>query len=489
MKTVRPYMFTICALLVCSNIAFAGDDRPNIVLIMCDDLGYADVGFNGSKDIPTPNLDQLAQNATVFSSAYVAHPFCGPSRAALMTGRYPHRFGSQFNLPESGEDTEPIGGKLGIPLEEKFFSRFLRDAGYFTGLVGKWHLGNEPEYHPRKRGFDDFYGFTNGGHSYFPSDYVPKHKRLKKTGQHVPKYFLPLEHNGKEVSDPKQYLTDELSQQGARFIREASQKDQPFFLFLSYNAPHTPMQAKKEDLEKLSSIKDEKRRTYAAMVHAVDRGVEGVVNALKETKEFENTLIVFLSDNGGVTRHGANNFPLRGIKGDTWEGGYRTPMFFHWPGKVPQQVFPHTVTALDFYPTFTSLSKASVPDSIKLDGKDIMQHVVDGTDPRKSEPFFVMRHRGQGNEIGVRLDKWKLFRRGNSWKLFDLESDIEENNDLSSSNPDQLDSMIRLTADWSETHIEPKWFDSHQARNVWVENKRPNFERTFSRVLQPQSGN
>jgi arylsulfatase A-like enzyme len=270
--------------------------------------------------------------------------------------------------------------------------------------------------------------------------------------------------------------------QGARFIREASQKENPFFLFMSYNAPHTPIQAKKEDLEKLRSIKDEKRRTYAAMVHAVDRGVKNIVDELKEMNKFKNTLIVFLSDNGGVTKHGASNAPLQGRKGDTWEGGYRTPMFFHWPEKIPKQLFPYTVTALDFYPTFTALAKANVPDEIELDGKDIWQDVISGSNPRKAEPLFVMRHRGKGNEIGVRLDDWKLFRRGNSWKLFDVSNDIGEKNDLSQKHPDQLRSMIQMTADWVKIHSEPQWFDSFQARDMWVENDRPDFEKTF-RIL------
>ena len=321
--------------------------KPNILLILCDDLGYSDVGFNGSKDIPTPNLDNLAANGTTFTSAYVTHPFCGPSRTSLMTGRYPHKIGAQFNIQPNSEGTGN-----GIEKSETFISKVLDDAGYFTGIMGKWHLGSDEGYRPNERGFDDFYGFLGGGHNYFPEQFKAAYARQKKNGNKVIwDYLHPLTHNGVDV-DETEYITDALSREASRFITDASKKEDPFFLYLSYNAPHTPLEAKEEDLKLFQHIKDKKRRTYAAMVYAVDRGVKNIVENLKATGQYENTLIVFFSDNGGKLKAGATNYPLREGKGSACEGGYRTPMFFHWPNVVPAgQTFNHTISALDFSET------------------------------------------------------------------------------------------------------------------------------------------
>ncbi len=256
------------------------EERPNILFILCDDLGYSDVGFNGGKDVKTPSLDALAANGAMFTSAYVAHPFCGPSRAAIMTGRYPHLIGAQFNLPRTGMRGYHTKG---VPTEEPFLSKILQDAGYYTGIVGKWHLGHATEFHPNNRGFDDFYGFLGGGHNYFPAQYQAAFGRELKKGtkaKDVWNYLTPLEHNGKAVKETE-YLTDAFSREAIRFVNEAAKKDSPFFLYLAYNAPHSPLEAKEEDLAKFAHIEDKKRRTFAAMVYAVDRGVGQIVKTLK----------------------------------------------------------------------------------------------------------------------------------------------------------------------------------------------------------------
>ena len=270
-----------------STCLAAEASRPNIVLILCDDLGYADVGFNGAKDITTPHLDELAAQGTVFSSAYVCHPFCGPSRMGLLSGRYPHKFGAPFNLPPVGLNIEEYN-KLGIPEGETLLSTTLQQAGYRTAAIGKWHLGITTPYHPNKRGFDDFYGFLGGGHMYFPERYGPIYDRQVKSGKTVfNEYIVPLEHNGRQVEETE-YMTDALSREAVRFVKKASKKESPFFLYLAYNAPHTPLEAKEDDLARFSGISDEKRRTYAAMVYAVDRGVGRVISALRETKSLNN---------------------------------------------------------------------------------------------------------------------------------------------------------------------------------------------------------
>ncbi|WP_117883730.1 sulfatase-like hydrolase/transferase [Aureibaculum luteum] len=454
-------------------------ERPNILVILCDDLGYSDVGFNGAKDIKTPTLDKLAKDGTIFSSAYVAHPFCGPSRTSLMTGRYSHKIGAQFNLPPN---SETIG--KGVDLNETFISKVLQESGYETGVMGKWHLGSTPQYHPNNRGFDDFYGFLGGGHKYFPEEYLATYEKQKKQGVKVIfEYLVPLEHNGKEVRETE-YLTDALSHEAIRFVKDASKKEKPFFLYLSYNAPHVPLEAKKEDLEKFAAIKDEKRRTYAAMVYAVDRGVNEIEEALKATGQFENTLIVFLSDNGGKTTQGATNYPLSKGKGSTQEGGYRVPMFFHWPNKVPAgKRFDYPVSALDFYPTFAGLANAKIPEGKKLDGKDIWNDFLAGKNAHKDENIYVLRHREGYTDVGARHNQWKALKvEQKPWQLFNIDEDLAEKNDLSDSHPDILKELVLKTEEWSKTHMQPKWFHDEKTGIEWRKDSMPHFDKTFSLI-------
>ena len=298
MKTFNAISFLVLGLATLfingctgSTKAENADERPNIILILTDDLGYSDVGFNGAKDIITPNLDKLAYEGTIFSSAYVVHPFCGPSRAGLLTGRYPHKFGSQYNLPRTGEMSP--GPEAGIPVEETYFTNYLQEAGYQTSAIGKWHLGTQKEFHPNSRGFDDYFGFLGGGHNYFPEQFKVAYQRQKEKGvDPIWDYLTPLEHNGEDV-EIDEYLTDALSHQAVNFIEQYAQSDDPFFMYLAYNAPHVPLEAKEEDLALFSKIEDEARRNYAAMVYSVDRGVGEIVEALKSTGAYENTLICF----------------------------------------------------------------------------------------------------------------------------------------------------------------------------------------------------
>lgn len=460
--------------------ALADAPRPNIIVILCDDLGYADVGFNGSKDIKTPELDRLAERGTVFSSGYVAHPFCGPSRMGLMAGRYPHEFGAPFNLPNSGLGIEAYN-REGIDVNEVLISTALQDAGYYTGAIGKWHMGWEPQFHPNNRGFDDFYGFLGGGHQYFPDKFKPAYERQKARGiKWINDYLLPLEHNGVEV-DEKEYITDALSREAVRFVKQTAEKDQPFFLYLAYNAPHSPLEGTDEDLKLYSHIDDKKRRTYAAMVHAVDRGVGELVESLKETGEYDNTLIIFFSDNGGKESLGADNGPLRNGKGSVSEGGYRVPMFFHWPENVPHQVYPYPVTSLDLYPTFVSLAGAIIPEGKQLDGKNIWDDLLAGRNARPGEMIMALRHRSGFSDVGARLDQWKLRREGKGpWQLFDIEKDQGEDSDLSADKSDLLRSMIQEVETWSRTHTEPSFFYTKEEGDQWVKDEMPRYHETFN---------
>lgn len=452
------------------------NNHPNILVVLCDDLGYSDVGFNGGIDVKTPTLDHLAEKGTIFNSAYVAHPFCGPSRASIMTGRYAHTMGAQFNLPPNSE----MIGK-GISKEDTYISKVMQSAGYYTGAIGKWHLGAVEEFHPNNRGFDDFYGFLGGGHNYYPKEYSAKYAKQKAEGKKVIfEYLLPLEHNGEEVYNDE-YLTDQLSHQAVRFVTEAKEKEKPFFLYLAYNAPHVPLEAKAEDYAKFADIKDDHRRSYAAMVYSVDRGVEEVVKALKANGQYENTLIVFFSDNGGKLSKGATNNPLREGKGSVCEGGYRVPMFFHWPDKVPEGVhFNYSISALDLYPTFAHLGGATVPKDKILDGKDIWDDFLKNKELHKDETLFCLRHRTGYSDVGVRNGEWKALRLDQeAWALYNVDKDREESNDLSSQYPDVLKRLVTDAEKWSRTHKQPEWWHDEQTGIEWKRDDMPRFDETF----------
>lgn len=473
----------LTALFLSAAFSCFADDRPNIIVIICDDLGYADVGFNGAKDIRTPALDKLAAAGAVCASAYVAHPFCGPSRMALMAGRYPHEFGGQFNHPAHHRGLKEYDD-LGIPESETLISTVLQDAGYFTGAVGKWHLGSAEYAHPNNRGFDDFYGFVGGGHRYFPDEYVAAYARQNKNGvKRIHDYVHPLERNGKEVN-PKGYLTDELSGEAVRFLKTAKKKDQPFFLYLAYNAPHGPMEATDEDKAVFANIADPKRRTYAAMVYAVDRGVGRVVDTLKMNGQFNNTLIIFLSDNGGVPSLGASNTPLRGRKGDNWEGGIRTPMFWHWPNRIPAAEIDFPVSSLDFYPTLAELGGGKIPIGKALDGKNILDGLVIGKNPREGDVLLSMRHRSGYTDVSARQDDWKVVRYGNQpWRLFYISKDPGENNDLAMQYPERVEQLVQAAEDWSRTHVDPLWHHAAEARDEWERLDMPKFDEAFDLVI------
>jgi len=276
------YFPVLLALSMYLPIKVIADDRPNIVVFMADDMGYSDTGFTGSVDIKTPNLDQLAASGMICTSGYVTHPYCGPSRAGLLSGRYQHRFGFETNPAY-----DPSNPYMGIDPAVTLFPQRLQKVGYRTAVVGKWHLGAAQPFHPLNRGFDYFFGFLGGGHDYFSIDLT---KRVKEG------YLQALERNGRPA-DFDGYLTTALSIDAAEFVTK--NKENPFFLFVSYNAPHAPLQAPKEAIERYAHLAESKRRRYAAMVDVMDAGIGKVITALEENDLRENTLIFFLSDNGG----------------------------------------------------------------------------------------------------------------------------------------------------------------------------------------------
>ncbi|MGK0185494.1 MAG: arylsulfatase A-like enzyme [Verrucomicrobiales bacterium] len=361
-------------ILLCG--ATTAERLPNVVLIVADDMGYADVGVNGCTDIPTPHIDAIARRGVRCSNGYSSHPFCSPMRAALMTGRYQHRFGYETNCPY-----DPQNPRLGLPDDVVTVPSLLQKAGYKTGAIGKWHLGAHPKKHPLNRGFDYFYGFLGGGHDYFEANAsVRDHEG----------YRQPLDRNGAPAG-VDEYLTTAFAKDAAKFI--TTNKTAPFFLYLAFNAPHTPMQAPEEYLEKFSSIADPKRRKYAAMVNCMDDGIGRVIAALDEAGIREQTMIAFVSDNGGPTAsNGSDNGPFRAGKGSVFEGGIRVPFLISWPGKLPEgTVYDFPVITHDL--TVTALHLALAGKGQKLDGVHLIPHLKgDEPSPPHEALFWRMSH-------------------------------------------------------------------------------------------------
>ncbi len=325
--------------------AHAAESRPNIILILADDMGYGDLGCNGSTLLKTPHLDQLAAGGIFCRQAYVTSSVCSPSRAGLITGRDPRRFGHEGNLNEDSEYYPTRPDLLGLPTHEHTLGDHLKAAGYRTALIGKWHLGDSAGFHPKRRGFDYFCGMLHGSHPYFPT---AAKNELERNGQKLSEFSSP-------------YLTDFFTDEAIRWMDggDPAGVQKPFFLFLSYNAPHGPLEARAEDLERFSHITDKKRRTYAAMMYALDRGVGRVMDWLKQGNKVSDTLMVFLSDNGGPSNGGSWNGILSGAKGTLLEGGVRVPMIWSWPGKVPAgQYYDAPVSSLDLLPTFLAAAGA-----------------------------------------------------------------------------------------------------------------------------------
>ena len=456
--------FTLVALLFMAASEVAAEaDNPNIIVLLADDLGYGELGCQGNEEIPTPHIDSIAANGVRFTNGYVTGPNCSPSRAGFLSGRIPTRFGYENN-PIGHRNETPASG---FPTSETTLAETMQDAGYTTGLLGKWHLGGTAAYHPFRHGFEEFFGFMHEGHYFVQPPYEGVTTMLRRktlpdgeVGRWIGKKKLiyhkwpsnepdydadnPIIRGGQPVMETE-YLTDALTREAVDFIDRHD--DKPFFLYLAYNAVHSPLQGADAYMRKFSHIQDIQRRIFAAMLANMDDSVGAVMKQLRKSGLEENTLVFFLSDNGGPTRElTSSNAPLRGQKGMMYEGGLRVPFMVQWKGTLPKgKVYNHPVTSLDIYATAAANAKATAPENIE--GVDLIPYL---TSKRSDRPHDTLFWR-QGNKAGLRHGDLKLVRMGGrkavgnaKWELYDLSKDISEERNLAKANPEHLSELVAL---------------------------------------------
>jgi arylsulfatase A-like enzyme len=425
-----PFLLTSLCLVASS---FAAEHKPNIIIFLADDLGYADIGANGCKDIPTPHIDSLAKNGVRFTDGYATHSVCSPSRAGLMSGRYQHRFGFEHN---SGPERF-AADNFGLPRTELTLAEKLKTVGYATGMVGKWHIGFKEGLRPHERGFDFHYGFLSGARTYLPG---------KSEND-------PIIRNGQPVTDEKEYLTDAFAREAVAFLDRS--KDQPFFLYVAFNAVHAPMEAPERYAGRFPDLTGT-RRTYAGMLAAMDDAVGRVMAKVRALGQEENTLIFFYSDNGGPTSQtSSRNDPLRGYKGQFYEGGIRVPFLAQWKGRLPAgAVYRELVMGFDCHATALAAAGVPLPTDKPLDGVNLLPFLTGKQTGRPHEQLFW---RG-GPKHAARVGDWKLVQeRGGAAELFNLKDDIGEKTNLAAKEPAKLKELQAAYAAWDKQMMPAQW--------------------------------
>lgn len=408
--------------------------KPNVIVILSDDHGYGAMTCqNKNWDVPTPHMDAIAANGIRFTNGYVTCPICSPARAGLMTGRYPTRFGHEDNC---GPAPDP---KFGLPVSEKTMADYLKGQGYRTALVGKWHLGFTPERHPLKRGFDEFFGFLGGAHSYVN-----------------PRQGEPIVRGTQEV-DEKEYLTDALTREAVSFIER--HKREPFFLYLAFNAVHAPHEMPPKYKDKVDHIKGPLRKAWAAQLMNLDDAIGQVMAKVRSAGLEEDTLVFFLGDNGGYPLADVTpNAPLHGKKADTYEGGVRIPFLVQWKGKLPKgKVYDDIVLSLDILPTAMAAAGGKVAGNVE--GVDLTPYLLGRNSGAPHDRVFwrlIEKH-------GARVGDWKLVQNGDGIeKLFNLADDIGEEHDLAGSSPEKLKELQAAYRQWNSRNVAPAWLDSRR---------------------------
>jgi arylsulfatase A-like enzyme len=444
MKSLHRFSIVLTGALVTGVCAAA--NTPNIVLLFADDLGFADVGYNGCTDFPTPHIDSIARNGVICEQGYVCAPVCAPSRAGLLTGRYPSRFGFE-DTPGPFIQSEEV--EIGIPLSEKNIAERLKSLGYTTGMIGKWHEGRLPQYQPHRRGFDETFYFTDGWTHYF--DQPDPLQKIKRGDD-------PVDLNG-------EYTTDAFGREAAAFIER--NKDRPFFLYVPFNAPHVPMEAKPELLERFSSIDSIGRRTLAAMTYSLDENIGRILQTLETQGLTQNTLVIFLSDNGGKpsvsgkieSGGGAANFslnlPLNGKKGQLYEGGIRVPFCMQWPTRLPAGTrYKHPVSALDLLPTIIAATENEISKDWKLDGKNLLPY-INGEGSGAPHETLCWRFLFQS---AIRSKDWKLVKpKDHPPELYNMAGDPDETCNVIAEHPEVAEKLQKQYDEWNAEMVPANW--------------------------------
>ena len=466
----------------CQQTGPTGPDAPpNIVVIVADDLGYGDIGAYGSETIPTPHIDQLASQGVRLTDGYVSAAVCSPTRAGLFTGRYQNRFGYEYN--PTANYARGLDAQLGLPEDQRTLGNLMQSAGYATGLVGKWHLGALEQYHPRNRGFDEFFGILGGGTSYIDSakDGVHSWPRPSSGDRSSPLNVREIL-DGFDVVQVDEYLTDVFAAKAVDFIDRHAGR--PFFLMLTPNAPHTPIQATAKYVDRFPDIEREGPRIFAAMVSALDDAVGEVVAALRRHGLERDTLVVFISDNGCINYVGdtiCTNAPLSGAKRYQLEGGVRVPFILKWPAELPGgRVYREPAISLDLYATFAAAAGIDPEDMDSPDSVDLVPYL---RGELSGAPHEFLYWRSAPN-LAVRWGKWKLWRvdktdrkeadlggarllpevdyppvseHGQLTVLYDLSVDVAEQRNLAADHPEVATRLESELERWTAQLAEPLW--------------------------------
>lgn len=468
---MHTYLFPALAVIahILVSPAFAEERQPNFVLIFADDLGYGDVGYQGG-DVPTPHIDSIANGGVRFTDGYVTCPVCAPSRAGMLTGRYQQSFGFWDNIGpfRRSKDVEP-----GIPVTVPILSERLKELGYVCGLFGKTHDGDAEEMMAFSR-WDEFYGFNNGASNYL-GDMNRRHNPIFHNRKIISDAYSrrgisndTVNQKGVLVKDTQHYLTDALGDRAVEFIE--TNKDRPFLCYMPFNAIHGPFQAPQKLVEKYADEPDEERRLVKAMLDSLDQNVGKVLRALQDNGLEDNTLVVFLSDNGG--HESSPNTPLRGKKGTYWEGGLRVPFCMQWKGKIPPgSKYLRPVTSLDLMPTFITAAGGTVNPDWNLDGIDLMPLVgvrpsarshsdtANAAKPPEDGSPARKLYWSWGARKAIRQAHLKAMSQddGKSWQLYNLRKDISETDDLAPRMPDRLRELIAAHAKWESSLMPQQW--------------------------------
>lgn len=462
-------LLTACAvdrpLIPGKGMASASAKAPNVIVILADDLGYADISAYGIKRISTPNIDRIGAEGVKFTDGYATAPVCSPSRAGLQTGRYQERFGFEFN---NGPASRDIKQHLGLPVGEVTIADALRKQGYHTGLIGKWHLGSNDEFYPTNRGYDEFVGILTGQTNYIDAD-QPGVKTAyfaeategagNKRGALNEVFEGP---NRTVVHNETEYLTDYFAARASDYVLRNAKSDNPYFLYMAFNAPHAPLMVTKKYYDRFPQIKSEPMRVYAAMISALDDGVGEILKAVEASGEADNTIIYFLSDNGCAAYQPGicSCEPLRGGKLTHYEGGVRVPFMMRWPARVKAGgVYRNPVSTMDIFPTVLAAAGGRPPADRTFDGVDIIPYVT-GRNPGQPHDMLAWRRQPL---VSIRKGDWKLWQSVDSGEygtytlLFNLKTDPNETTNLAEKEPAKVKELQGAIAQWAKDLQDPRW--------------------------------